>query len=275
MITLNRVAPSAQEIIRKLMQSNLLFLRSVFGALVLVCVNQNLSEAKTLEGGVKHQELMPSVQEGFRQGQRLDASIFENLNQSNRWVKIPDWMAGSWTIKEETAVFRRNFKTGHSSKIPHRFKARQKFVYGMQKDRQGGIWHYAGVPYKSLAKLSREDEIHLVKDKQYEPFNQSFVRFRSLVNVIRVKRSSQKISKSYQQESITTYTPIEGRSKRINLSASTKSFDENGNPLIRADNEALVRRSKEFEPLDSYKGKDMKALFIEFLTSTGRTNLLP
>lgn len=232
-------------------------------------------EAKFLEGGVKHLELMPSIQDEFRKGERLDGSIFENLSQSNHWVLIPNWMAGTWRIKEETAVFRRNFKTGHSTKIPHKFKARQQFVYGMQQDRQGGIWHYVGTPYKSQAKLSRENEIHLVKEKEYEPFNEKRVRFRSLVNVIRVKRSSSKVKSSYQQESITTYTPVGSSSYRIKLSASTKSFDENGNPLIRADNEAQPRRIKPFEAVKTYRGKDMKALFIDFLKCTGRTNLLP
>lgn len=220
-------------------------------------------------------ELMPVLEKEFRKGNRLDASIFANLNQANSWIKIPEWMAGTWLVKEETAVYRENYKTGRSTKSPHRFKAQHKFVYGQQKDRQGGIWHYVGTPYKSKTKLSSEDEIHLVKEKLFDPYNETSVRFKSVVNVIRVKRSSSIIKESYQQESITTYQPLDDGQDNIKLSASTKSFSEDGKPLFQADNEARVRKLSPYAPVDSVNGKDLNKLFRDFLVSSGRSNLLP
>ncbi|MBI1270997.1 hypothetical protein GC174_11255 [bacterium] len=237
------------------------------------------AEATTLEGGVRHMELMPSVQESFRKGKRLDAAIFENLKSANGWVQVPSWMAGTWLIREETAVYRKDFSTGRSTKSPHRFKAHHKFIYGMQKDRKGGIWHYIGVPYKSETRLASVNEIHLVKEKRFDPYSEAKVSFRSVVNVIRVKRTKDgkdpTIKDSYVQESITSYEPLSASTDKIKLQASTKSFDQDGNPLIQADNEATVKKLAEFTPVDTYRQRDMRYLFRQFLTESGRYELLP
>ena len=233
------------------------------------------SEARTLEGGIQHVQAMPSIQEDFRKGNRLDASIFSNLDQTNHWVKIPNWMSGTWLVREEVAIFRKNFKTGHQTKEPHKFKAHQKFIYGMQMDRQGAVWHYVGVPYKSQTRMSRFFEIHYVKEKVYDQYKSDSVQFRSIVNVIRTKRSSNKITDSYQQESITRYVPLEEGTGDIQLTASTKSFDQDGKPLIRADNTARVRKIAKFHEVRFHKKKDMRKLFRQFLINSGRSNLLP
>ncbi|MEZ4533877.1 MAG: hypothetical protein R3D26_02555 [Cyanobacteriota/Melainabacteria group bacterium] len=245
----------------------------------LFIIGSARAEATTLEGGVRHMDLMPSVEESFRKGNVLDASVFENLNSGNGWVKIPSWMAGTWLVQEETAVYRKDFASGRSTKSPHRFKARHKFIYGMQKDRLGGIWHYIGVPYKSETRLTSVTEIHLVKEKRFDPYTENRVRFRSVVNVIRVKRTNhgrdQKIKESYVQESITSYEPYSANSDDIKLQASTKSFNQDGKPMIQADNEARVKKLAEFSPVDSYRDRDMRYLFRLFLTETGRDDLLP
>ena len=248
---------------------------SLLTVAMVLLAGSGQSLAKTLECGIKHVQVMPSVKKEYRKGNILKGSAFADLDPNNSWVKIPKWMAGTWTIKSEVAVYRKNFKTGHSTSQPHKFKAHQKFQYGMQTDRNGGIWHYVGVPYKSETRLSRFDEIHVVSEKRFDSYSESRVSFRSVVNVIRTKRSSNEIHESYQQESITTYTPLNEGVGDIKLSASTKSFDQEGNPLIQADNEARVYKKEDFKEVRTYKNKDMRKLFKEFLNSTGRSNLLP
>lgn len=243
-------------------------------AILVLALPEALS-ARTLEGGIQHLDIMPSIQKEFRKGNRLDASIFKNIDSSNHWVKIPKWMAGTWLVREEVAIFRKNFITGHQTTAPHKFKAHQKFIYGMQVDRQGDIWHYVGTPYKSQTRLSRYDEIHFVKEKNYDAYDDQSVQFKSIVNVIRTKRSSSKIADSYQQESITRYVPLDEGTGDIQLTASTKSFDQDGKPIIRADNRARVRKVGKFHEVRFHKKKDMRKLFTEFLIATGRSNLLP
>ncbi|HMP50416.1 MAG TPA: hypothetical protein PKD05_02580 [Candidatus Melainabacteria bacterium] len=83
------------------------------------------------------------------------------------------------------------------------------------------------------------------------------------------------IKDSYVQESITSYEPLSASTDEIKLQASTRSFDQDGKPLIQADNEARVRRLAEFTPVDRYRERDMRFLFRQFLTESGRYDLLP
>ena len=244
-------------------------------AVISIGYSPGVCFGKVLEGGIKHLDLMPSVKQEYRKGQYLKGNALKKLDPSNRWVKIPKWMAGTWLIRNEVNVYRKNFKTGESSSRPHKFKATQKFIYGMQMDKQGGIWHYVGVPYKSVTKRGSSDEIHLVREKNYAPYNEYDLEFRSYFQVLLVSRSSKKIKDSYQQESITTYRPYMDGTGDIELEGSSKSFDEDGNPLVRSDNEARVKSMAKFKEVRTYKGKDMRKSFREFLLSTGREHLLP
>ncbi|MBK9143615.1 MAG: hypothetical protein IPM23_14020 [Candidatus Melainabacteria bacterium] len=232
------------------------------------------ARARTLEAGIQHVELMPSVSDDLRPGSIYRGGLAQD-QASNYWVKIPDWMAGTWQMKEETTVKRHDFKTGKTSTSPIRFKAVHKFAYGMQKDRMGGIWHYAGTPYTSRTRLAYLDEYHLVKSKDFVEGVTDRVEFRSTVTAVRVDPSTGKIKKTYQQESITIYRPVPGSVDTIELFGSTRSFDQDGRPELENDNQARIRRRAPFQQVDSKDGVDLKALFRAFLIGSGRSDLLP
>lgn len=230
--------------------------------------------AVPLQGGIEHVDILPSMDEKLRKGKKFSASVLEETAEpTNEWVKLPHWMAGTWRIDKETTVHRKNFRTNEVDNRPMSFQAREVFHYGMQKDRAGNVWHYIGVPYNSSSKLTLFAEHHLVSEKKFDRSDEQMVQFRSVMKVIRVSFSN--ITESYQQESITTYTPSPGASDLIRLSASTKIFDGNGQPWSQADNVAEVRRVKPFTEIHEHKKQDMRKLFREFLTSHGMSNLIP
>lgn len=245
----------------------------VLTAICLSCVTfATKTSAAPLEGGIEHIDILPSLDENLRKGRHFSASALEQTGEpANEWVKLPAWMCGTWRIDRETTVHRKDFKTNEVNNKPMPFQARQVFAYGMQKDREGNVWHYIGVPYNSSSKLTLFAEHHLVSEKRFDRSDAQMVRFRSVMKVVRVSFSN--ISKSYQQESITSYTPK--TDNLIDLSASSKIFDDDGQPKSQADNVAEVRRLKPFVEIKEYKGQDMRKLFREFLTSNGLTNLLP
>lgn len=230
--------------------------------------------AVPLQGGIEHVDILPSMDENLRKGKKFSASVLEETAEPlNEWVKLPAWMCGTWSIDKETTVHRKDFNSNEVDNRPMSFQARQVFHYGMQKDKEGNVWHYIGVPYNSSSKLTLFAEHHLVSEKKFDRSDAQMVQFRSVMKVIRVSFSN--ISESYQQESITSYTPIEGTDKAINLKASTKIFDDAGRPWSQADNVAEVRRVKPFAEIHEYKKRDMRKLFREFLTSNGMSNLIP
>lgn len=228
-------------------------------------------QAYTIEGKIEHVERLPAVEQRLSPGAQFNQSL--QLSPNNLWVKIPKWLAGSWSAREETAVLFQNFATGQSRSQQETFKAKQDFTYGQQADNSGQVWHYVGVPYRSKTLHTNSEEIHEVKEKRFLRADDEEVSFRALATVLFVDNISDRIQRTYQQESLTTYRPI--ADDRISMTASTKVFDSAGRPQTMQDNEAIIKRYKHFHPINTQEGKDLKALFVEFMTAKGMANLLP
>jgi hypothetical protein len=228
--------------------------------------------ATTLEIGVEHTEVLPSVSQDLRPGRRFSLEAVEQDQPSNEWIKMPQWMCGTWQLNRETAVLMRDFKKNTVNTKPYSYNARHDFQYGMQRDREGGIWHFIGTPYHSKTSMTEFDEYHLVKSKVFNRADEQAVAFTTVMTVVRTVAGNQ-IQESYQSESITSYSPAD--EGFVNLSASTKSFDASGYALRQTDNIAKIRRIKPFLEVKTYHGQNMRERFREFLTAKGLTNLLP
>ncbi len=249
---------------------------SLLGAMLVSALAAGSAIAEVLEGKIEHVQVMPSLSEDLQPGRRFSLSLFEGESPSNEWVQLPDWMAGKWSLKNETAVLRIDFRAGTTNTTPYNFRADSTFEYGMQKDRLGHVWHYIGTPYHSKTGLMMFDEYHLVTGKHFNRSDEEEVAFTSVVTVARVRPIDRHITEVFQQESITSYRPIPSEGGTlIKLSASTKSFDKDGQPLVQTDNVARVKKIRPFTPINQYQGKNMKELFREFLIAKGLTNLLP
>ncbi len=243
-------------------------------AMALTGTSSSSVTSQTLFGGINHVDALPALDEELRPGKVFSLSTVKCDDQSNEWIKLPSWMCGTWSVDYETAVLRRNFKTDETLTDPHRFKARRTFVYGMQQDKEGGIWHYVGMPYSSRTKLSEFDEHHLVTSKTFDCSDPSRVLVRSLAKVIRVQHIDNVILDTFQQESVTSYMPASNGSDLF-LSASTKTFDANGVPVLQGDNTADVKKTKSFTPVEVQKGKNIAQLFRDYLIGHGMAHLLP
>jgi hypothetical protein len=227
--------------------------------------------AYTIEGKIEHVEQMPAVEQKLTPGAQFDQSV--ELSPNNLWVKIPKWIAGSWSARDETAVFSQNFKTGVSHHMEETFKAKQDFTYGQQIDKSGQVWHYLGVPYSSKSARSHAEEIHQVREKQFLKANDEEVEFRAVAAVLIVDNLSSRIERTYQQESLTSYKPI--ADDRISMTASTKVFDASGQAQSLQRNEAIIKRYRHFRPIDNQDGKDLKSLFRQYMMAKGMADLLP
>lgn len=251
------------------------FIRHCIGQLLTVVlvllILAQPATAYTIEGKIEHQEALPSVDSSIRKGARFSAGA--DLEANNNWVKVPAWLAGTWNVNEETAILRQDYKTGRIDRNPSVFMARQEFTYGSQKDRQGGIWHYIGAPYTSKTKMTAYQEFHQVKEKQFLVANDSQVQFRTLMTVVRVSNLNGRVNDSFQQESITSYRPLEDGV--IALAGSNKTFDANGQAVFQQDNEARIRRYRHFNVADRKDGKNLKELFLQYLQANGLSNLIP
>ena len=226
--------------------------------------------AYTIEGKIEHVEKMPAVDRRFTPGAEFDQNA--ELSPDNRWIKIPNWLAGSWSARDETAVFSRDYRSGREDNRRHDFKAKQNFAYGQQIDKTGQVWHYLGVPYTSKSVHSDSREIHQVTDKQLLKASDEEIEFRAVATVLIIGNDSERIKRTYQQESLTTYQPISN--DRITMTASTKVFDASGKAQTLQQNEAMIKRSKRFESVNEKDGKNLLVLFRQFMTAKGLADLL-
>jgi hypothetical protein len=117
------------------------------------------SQAVPLKATINHTEKMPAVDPLLKPGAQFSLSATEEEPQ-NFWLRIPDWLAGTWQSDNETRVYNEDFRAGKTDSEVVPFKAKSRFTYGQQTDRQGGIWHYLGIPYCSATDFPNYTEYH-------------------------------------------------------------------------------------------------------------------
>lgn len=226
-----------------------------------------------LKAGVEHAEKLPAVDKTLLPGAAFKGEG-EKETRTGEWVRIPAWLAGGWQADKETATLRRDIKSGREAgNTPFTFRAKVRFSYGMQKDLSGGIWHYVSTPYTSATDLPEFIQYHNVRSKKFTSVADDKVSITTLVTVARVGRQSRLIEEVFQQESITSYSPLSDGF--IKMVASTKTYDIQGNPMLLADNEAKIERVEPFSPVDTKDGQDIKKLFISHLNKIGYGHLAP
>ena len=240
---------------------------------IVIATCLNSSQAEPIQGRIEHVERLPSVGTLLKPGAHYDQTSIQKVQEGNNWARIPDWLAGTWTASEETAVYRENYRTGKKSTDPYSFGAKSKFSYGKQQDRQGQIWHYLGVPYNSDTEFDELHEYHQVSLKEILEADEDKVVIRARVTVIRVSTWSGEIAETYQQESITSYSRL--REGMLKMESSIKAFDANGTATSLTNNVAKIHRSKPYSAVDYENGKNLKALFVEYLKGHGLTMLVP
>ncbi len=244
-------------------------------SLLLVGVNVFETAAiaqKLMQGGIEHKEKLAPVESKF-----LPGSVWkegEKDGAKSTWIRIPEWLAGTWFADNETAVLRQDLiNQRESAHTPFTFKAKSRFSYGTQRDGRGGIWHYLKLPYTSATDFPEFVEYHQVLSKDFSNQSEQLVSFRSMVAAARVQRASKEIVEAFQQESVTNYEPAgDGVIKMI---ASTRRYDAAGKPQMQADNEARIHRVEKFSPVAKEGTIDMQKSLFDFLRSRKMEYLIP
>jgi len=225
---------------------------------------------KYVQGGVEHSAKLGT-------SKYLPGTVWkegEKDGSKSTWIRIPEWLAGTWFADSETATLRQDLVNNRSSaQTPFNFKAKSRFSYGTQRDGRGGIWHYLKLPYTSATDFPEFVEYHQVLSKDFTNQSEQAVSFRSMVAAARVQRSSSEIVEAFQQESVTNYEPVqEGVLKMV---ASTRRYDVNGKPQMQADNEAKIHRVGNFTPIAKEGNIDMQQSLYEFLRLRKMDYLIP
>ncbi|HEY9680445.1 MAG TPA: hypothetical protein V6C86_02535 [Oculatellaceae cyanobacterium] len=221
-------------------------------------------QARTLIGGVEHSESLAPVEQTLAPGQIFDMRNLPTQGDGpSRFFKIPSWLAGTWHKDSQTDFYRYSYVTKQTDITTRTAPARSDGTWGTQRTDDGQVWQYDATPFNSTVDSGSDFVVQLVRVS--EPVAESekvFVR-RSLDTQIRVDKMTGRIKAVESGEQLTTYYPEQdGLVKR---ESSAKVFDANGNPLLLGKSFSYETRVAEFQPQDTYQGKDVRALFVQFI----------
>lgn len=232
---------------------------------------ETASNSYTLHGGVEHSEKMPPVEKEFRHGAKIDASKLNAITPNNRWYRLPDWAAGTWTSVESTKTYIHDLKSNMEQNTPVTRNTKMKFTWGFQQDKEGHVWEFAKEPYSLTVDTAEHRVIKRVMRREFLELEESRVTLKTVTENIVVDRFNQ-VLRTVQSENIQTCSP--SPNKCMTCTASYKLFDEQGKAVELGKETNISRKIAPFKSIDEYEGKNMQSLFKEFMSSQGKSELV-
>lgn len=219
-----------------------------------------------LQAQVEHSERLAPVGDALAPGQPFDLNKLTPLQDStkaNRWYRVPQWLVGRWHKDSQTDYYRYDFATQKTDTTTSVQPARSDGVWGTQVDDSGQVWQFDVAPFVTRVDAGEEVVVQVVRSSEpVEDTPTHFVR-RSIDTQFRVDKASNVIKSVESGEQLTAYIPeSDGLLKR---ESSSKVFDRYGAPLVLGKSFSYETRIGPFVPQDTYEGKDLRALFKQFI----------
>jgi len=230
-------------------------------------------QARLLMGEVQHMESIEPVPDNLRPGNTFSKESIPGLGYTgNTWYKIPEWLAGIWHKESQTDYFLYNYSSNSMDSSVRKQTAISDGRWGMQKDDSGNVWQYDPLPYTQTIDAGAQSIVQVVR--VCEPIELDGRRFakRSVVTEIRTDKATGKILATQTGELISYFIPQSDN--LIKRETSSKVFDSNGQPILLGRSYSYENRLTWFQAQDFYLGKDMRALFKQFLKMTGAISCL-
>ncbi len=191
-------------------------------------IYERLSKPVMLEGRVEHSDRVPPLDSRFAPGNYF-YGFTDNLKpEAEVWVQIPSWLAGVHRTEKTVVMAEMNFRTGSHSEVKREEGAINTFQFGHQMDRNGNIWHLTRLPYRGECDVGDYFQYTTVDASRFLKLEENSVILESGGASISVLKDSKKVQNAAYLEAISKCYPD---GKDIITEASTKSFDEKGEPV--------------------------------------------
>ncbi len=228
--------------------------------------------ADTIQVGIEHKEFLPPVPQQYKSGTSFAAPA---PAAKVTWFPVPEWMAGTWLKEGDTETYLRDFRTGQEMRRPIWMNNRVQLSFGHQRDALGTVWHAEILPFRADGNRGNN-----TTDKRYvmdiSCLNSSpqtvALGFRSLIVV--VNPNTNRINNTDQQEEIVTFRPAASPGL-LDTSSSTKTFDENGQPLLQLASNTERKKLADFMPVNQLNGINLTESLFEFLAANNMSNRIP
>lgn len=201
------------------------------------------------------------------------ASISQLMpQQTNQWILIPDWLAGTWRARSELILSSFDYEHGRSViDSPVKLSISRVSVLGAQKDSRGGMWHYIGVPFTRSIKTDSFSEYQKVEQISLLESSSDKLTVSTMAMVTRIDKGGRETLEVFREETATTYTPL--KDGLIQVTFSTKDFDLQGRPTFASIETCLEKRISGFHEIDQDENGNLRELFRQFLSDNGMGNL--
>jgi hypothetical protein len=225
-----------------------------------------------LKLGIEHSGQLDPVPDNLQAGSIFDSRLLEGGSDKLTWYRIPDWLAGQWQRRMETRVFSQDCASGYTDRSQNTFMSEQVAAFGVQRDKQGHIWNCNLKP-QAISDHGSYQSIALMRAKEPIRVTDTEIIFREIYTVLDVQKQSKLITDSYMMEALTRHRPLSDN--QIETQMSFEVYNAGGRPRSIQENTATDRRIGPVELIDSYKGRDLKKEFAEFLRNTNQDALVP
>lgn len=232
----------------------------------------NEVDTKTLQGGVQHDEQLPSLPDDYQVGKRFDPAQLTALTPNNLWYPIPDWFGGKWHSESMTITSVQDCTSGKSEKVHLIRKEVADTTHGQQRDKTGQIWDFLKIPRVIKVAVDGGTCYLTCSSEDILQSDSSAVVFKALTSQITIDKSKRVISSEQVQQISRTRPLDEGL---IQIEGSLKNFTADGDPAQIQTVEKVVQKTAPYQEIDTDGDLNLKQLFIEFLKKTGRQELLP
>lgn len=181
------------------------------------------------------------------------------------WFMIPRWMAGAWLKDGDMTTKVTDLRTGMTSSQNEWTENRMEAVWGHQQDAQGNYWHVNILPAErdgnSAGKLVR----FVTVAQKCESTNAKELMTRTHYVVSESNPWNNQPIDTFQQESLNHYA-LGGQNQMVN-SSSNRVFTYQGVPVREGQLVSQFARIRDFSPLTSLNGVDLKASLTDYLQS--------
>jgi len=226
-----------------------------------------------LKGRIEHADRLPPVEQTFRAGATLDLPALQRIEPDNFWHRIPNWAGGTWHTETNEVYFYYDYRTKDKIYPDKTIKARGDETIGWQKDALDNTWEFVYHDYVTVSECNKYWSVHFVKSAELESGDDDSYTMHYMGINAHVAMSDRRIISTSQNESIQTYTLQQPGI--IKCTGSIKTFDSEGNPISLQKNLVFKTRVSPYAPFNSYRGKDMRKLFAEYLLNHDKAYLLP
>ncbi len=189
--------------------------------------------------------------------------------QSNQWIPIPAWLAGTWQAKDQTFLDSYDCRTGrHLLEQPTTLQINRIRMIGTQQDDTGRIWHYAATPYvreiEAQTHLERQiiDQLVLLRSESNQ------VIFCTTGRVTRWSKGTKELLDYFYERTVVAYTPVDENTMKSELVVT--DFDPDKQPLHSSHSVCLEQRVKPFAVIDRDERGDLRSKFLQFLSQKNR-----